>query len=245
MTMFGKRKQQQGKPEWREPAASTPPLKETAASGDDKPDGDTAQTPSSAPSAPAAPAKPAPRPDPSAVLNRQPAPPVRPDQFRRNGGQRQPGHGTQPAESKQLTVGRDIEVSGEIRACDRLVVEGKVEADLSDSKVLEVAASGAFKGSAIIDVAEIAGRFEGDLTVRERLYLRSTGQVTGTIRYRGLEIESGGRIGGTLVELSEEEAREAVGHGDDASSAASPAVSQPTPLHQPPKAGAGGGTSEN
>ncbi|RDD63375.1 bactofilin family protein [Ferruginivarius sediminum] len=232
MTMFGKRKQQQGKPEWQEPTASTPPLKETAASGDDKPASDTAKAPS-------APAKPTPRPDPSAVLNRQPAPPVRPDQFRRNGGQRQPGHGVQPAESKQLTVGRDIEVSGEIRSCDRLVVEGKVEADLSDSRVLEVAASGAFKGSAIIDIAEIAGRFDGDLIVRERLYLRSTGQVNGTIRYRGLEIESGGRIGGTLVELSEEEAQGAGGRGEDAPSTASPTVSQPTPLHQPPKAGAG------
>ena len=36
-------------------------------------------------------------------------------------------------DSKRLVVGRGIALSGEIRACDRLIVEGQVEATLSDS----------------------------------------------------------------------------------------------------------------
>ncbi len=87
------------------------------------------------------------------------------------------------------------------------MVEGEVEADLADSLSLEVGEGGRFKGTAVIDNADIAGRFEGELTVRKRLYVRATGDVHGTIRYGQLQIEQGGRLGGTLEELAESEAR--------------------------------------
>ena len=106
-------------------------------------------------------------------------------------------------QGKKLLVGREIRLSGEITACDTLVVEGSVEATLSDSRAIEVAQSGYFKGSADIDVAEIGGHFDGDLTVRQRLLIESTGLVTGTIRYKELEIERGGRISGDVREISD------------------------------------------
>lgn len=206
--MFNKRKQQPDKSTRQEPTATPPAPEDSAPSAAGEPEPSRSAPAAASPAAPAAPAsRPTPRPDASAVLNRQPSPPVRPDQHRRGGHARQPEAAGQPASDKQLTVGREIELVGEIRACDRLVVEGTVEADLRNSKALEVTATGSFKGSAVIDVAEIAGHFDGELTVRERLHVRATGQLHGTIRYRGLEIESGGRIAGTLVELSDEDLR--------------------------------------
>src|SRR5229473_119628 len=80
----------------------------------------------------------------------------------------------EPSEGKRLIVGRDISLTGEITACDVLVVEGKAE----------------------IDSAEIAGRYEGELAVRDRLYVRATGKVVGSVRYGRLEIECGGEIVG-------------------------------------------------
>src|SRR5262245_39920762 len=68
-------------------------------------------------------------------------------------------------ETKKLIVGREIVLSGQITSCDRLVVEGKVEASLTDSHAIEIADIGFFKGTAEIDSAEIAGRFEGTITV--------------------------------------------------------------------------------
>ena len=105
-------------------------------------------------------------------------------------------------EGKRLIVGRDISLTGEITACDVLVVEGKVECSLADSRMIEIADSGIFKGQAEIDNAEIAGRFEGNLTVRERLYVRATGKVVGTVRYGRLEIECGGEIVGEVQVLN-------------------------------------------
>jgi len=44
----------------------------------------------------------------------------------------------------------------------------------------------------------VRGRFEGDLTVRKRLLIRSGGHVSGTVTYGEIEIESGGGISGTI-----------------------------------------------
>jgi cytoskeletal protein CcmA (bactofilin family) len=105
-----------------------------------------------------------------------------------------------PSESggKRLLVGRDIYLSGQITSCDRLLVEGRVEATLSDSSTIEIAESGIFKGRAEINDAEIAGRFEGDITVRGRLFIRATGRLRGKIRYGQIEIEPGGEIAGEV-----------------------------------------------
>lgn len=102
------------------------------------------------------------------------------------------------SEAKKLTVGREISLSGEITSCDTLVVEGEVRANLKNCRTLEIAKSGSYRGDAEINVADIAGDFEGALTVIDRLILRSTGRIMGTIRYREIEIERGGQIAGTI-----------------------------------------------
>jgi len=102
------------------------------------------------------------------------------------------------SEEKRLTVGKGIVLNGQITACDRLVVEGKVEATLSSSRAVEIAESGTFKGSAEIDEAVVSGRFEGTLTIRGRLSIKSTGRVEGEIRYGQLEIEAGGQLVGDI-----------------------------------------------
>ena len=105
---------------------------------------------------------------------------------------------------KTLIVGRDISLNGEITSCDRLVVEGKVEAALSDCQTIDIAESGLFKGAAEIQDADIRGRFEGKLTVRGRLLIRSAGKVSGEIRYGQLEIECGGQITGHIESTAAE-----------------------------------------
>ncbi len=102
------------------------------------------------------------------------------------------------AETRKLIVGREISLSGEITACDRLVVEGSVEANLANCRDIDIAETGLFKGSASIDDAEIRGRFEGTLNVRRRLLIRASGRVIGTIRYGQIEIECGGQISGEI-----------------------------------------------
>ena len=105
------------------------------------------------------------------------------------------------ADSKRLVVGRSIRLSGEIVACEHLVVEGHVEVTLNNARLLEVAASGIFKGSAQVDDAIISGQIDGDLTVNKKLTVLSSGKISGSVRYGSIIIEAGGEVSGDMQVL--------------------------------------------
>ena len=113
-----------------------------------------------------------------------------------------------PTEGRKLVVGREICLSGEIKSCERLVVEGQVEANLTDCQILEISKPGLFRGSAVVDHCEISGVFEGDLTVRGLLTIYGSGRVIGSLRYGELEIERGGRVTGDMVLIDEQDSAE-------------------------------------
>lgn len=117
----------------------------------------------------------------------------------------QPRSGSAAAagESKKLVVGREISLSGEITACESLIVEGSVQATLENSRYLEIAESGLFKGRVTIEEAVIAGHFDGTLVVRDRLFLKASGRISGEVRFGKLEVELGGEIVGTIETLSD------------------------------------------
>lgn len=139
-------------------------------------------------------------------LRAQPAPePSRPDlRFAEvpQRPQQQPQPRAEESAGSRLTVGPDIKLRGvEITDCDTLVVEGRVEASM-DSRVIQIAECGVFSGTVSIDVAEIHGRFEGQLTARKQLVIYSTGRVSGEIRYGKIRIEEGGELSGDVSTLA-------------------------------------------
>jgi cytoskeletal protein CcmA (bactofilin family) len=158
---------------------------------------------------PMKPARPVAPPVPSAPVKPAAIPPRAPDLARAGDTIRSPeplrrpgDMGTQQRRSdtevRKLTVGREITLSGEITSCDKLIIEGSVEANLNNCRDVEIAETGLFKGSASIEEAEIHGRFEGNLVVRKRLLIKASGRVSGTIRYGQIEIECGGQISGDV-----------------------------------------------
>src|SRR5271165_5141797 len=157
--------------------------------------------PAMAPSA-TTPVRPAAMPPRAAELTRS-ADPMRPIEAPRPAeALRRPNEAngqSRPAkEVRQLSVGPEITLSGEINSCDKLFVEGSVEANLTNCRDVDIAETGLFKGSASIEEAEVRGRFEGNLVVRKRLLIKASGRVAGTIRYGQIEIECGGQISGDI-----------------------------------------------
>jgi cytoskeletal protein CcmA (bactofilin family) len=105
---------------------------------------------------------------------------------------------------KRLIVGQGLSLSGDITACDLLVVEGSVQVTLNDTRAIEISETGRFtNGKASVEEATISGVYEGELTVRGRLLVRGTGRVEGKIRYGEIEVERGGRLSGTIELLNE------------------------------------------
>lgn len=136
---------------------------------------------------------------------------------------------TKPAvepEGGKLTVGPNIRLTGsEISDCDTVIVEGRVEATV-DGRVMQISETGTFSGTVHIEMAEIRGRFEGDLTVKRRLTVCGTGKVSGKIRYGTLVVEEGGELSGDIESLAP--AAAAAGKPAPASNTAAGAPSKAT-----------------
>ncbi|MCC7425274.1 MAG: polymer-forming cytoskeletal protein [Alphaproteobacteria bacterium] len=120
-----------------------------------------------------------------------------------------PAGATLPAERRMLVVGRGITLQGTITDCERLVVEGTVEATLNNALEVSIAATGVFKGEVEIDDADISGAFDGTMTCRNTLMVRSSGRISGAVRCRRLSVEEGGQISGRIEMLPAEPPRAA------------------------------------
>ena len=121
----------------------------------------------------------------------------------------------QPHERKEarLTVGPEIKMKGaEIVDCDTLVVEGRLEATL-DTRVLQIAEHGAFNGVVSVDVAEIHGRLDGELTARKQLIIHATARVSGKIRYQKIQVSEGAEISGEIGTLDQAQSASTVRTG--------------------------------
>jgi cytoskeletal protein CcmA (bactofilin family) len=113
-----------------------------------------------------------------------------------------PARAEEPAGSK-LIVGPNIKLKGvEIHDCDTLVVEGRVEATMV-SRAIQIAETGAFNGKVDVEVAEIRGHFQGEMTARKRLVIHSSGRVSGKIRYGKMLVQEGGEMSGDIAAINE------------------------------------------
>ncbi len=103
----------------------------------------------------------------------------------------------------KLIVGPNIKLKGvEIHDCDTLVVEGRVEATMV-SRTIQIAENGTFEGKVDVDVAEVHGGFQGELTARRKLVIHATGRVAGKIRYGKILVQEGGVMSGDVGSLPE------------------------------------------
>ena len=92
------------------------------------------------------------------------------------------------SENARLSVGRDVEMSGEIESCDLLVVEGTVDATLQNGREIQIGRSGRFSGLVEVEDADISGEFSGKLVVRQRLTVRAGGKIDGEIFYDEIKV---------------------------------------------------------
>ncbi|MBL8643170.1 MAG: polymer-forming cytoskeletal protein [Rhodospirillaceae bacterium] len=105
------------------------------------------------------------------------------------------------SDEKKLTITKHIKVSGEISGCERLYVEGSVDATITGLKKIEIAPMGRVSGKADVDSAVVNGVFDGALTVRGHLEVAAGAVVTGTISYHTVSVASGGKLTGTVSQI--------------------------------------------
>ena len=94
-----------------------------------------------------------------------------------------------------LIVTEDTVIRGisEMSNCRRLEVSGYVEGDVAAANVL-VHKTGRLFGSVKTDTAEIHGTLQGDVVVKNLIDIRSSGSVSGNVKYGRLALEMGGSL---------------------------------------------------
>ena len=105
-------------------------------------------------------------------------------------------------------VADGVEITGDIAFTGGMRIDGRVCGDVSGKRVdtetaslLVLSAKGHIEGSVRCGDAVINGTVVGDLDVEHRLELQSDAKVTGTIRYRQLQMDVGATVQGHLLRV--------------------------------------------
>ncbi len=106
-------------------------------------------------------------------------------------------------------VAEGVEITGDLVFTNGMRIDGRVKGDVAgrtaDSKspsLLVLSGKGHIEGSIRCGDAVINGTVIGDLDVEHRLELQSDARVTGTIRYRQLQMDVGATVQGHLLRVA-------------------------------------------
>ena len=100
---------------------------------------------------------------------------------------------------REVFLGPEIVLSGELKSCDTLVVEGIIDSGRMECGKFVVGRTGSCKGDVQADSAVISGCFDGRLIIRARLVIKTGGRVRGSVQYGQVEIEPGGELQGDMI----------------------------------------------
>lgn len=110
-----------------------------------------------------------------------------------------------PTTSGRVIIGQGIVVKGDIKNCEEVIVRGFFDAGNVEAKSVVVEANGVLTGATRAQNAKIAGKFDGNLRLTEGLNVTSSGEAKGTIRYRGIQVENGGKLFGDIQFATEDD----------------------------------------
>ena len=89
-----------------------------------------------------------------------------------------------------LIISEDTVLKGQIKNCKRMEVYGYVEGDLAAESLI-VHPGGRLYGKVNAGTAEIQGTMQGEVRIKQLITIRSTGSVSGNVKYGRLAMEEG------------------------------------------------------
>ncbi len=102
--------------------------------------------------------------------------------------------GNKSTHVQQMTrnvLNSDVEVTGSLRFSDDLLIDGRVDGDISSEGVLSVGENAVIRAEINTKSVIIHGKVIGNVTVSERVELKSTAELVGDVQAATLSIESG------------------------------------------------------
>jgi cytoskeletal protein CcmA (bactofilin family) len=88
-------------------------------------------------------------------------------------------------------LANDVEIKGSIKFSHDLIIDGKIEGEVSSDGALTVGENSLIKGEIKTRAVTIFGKVEGNITVAERCELKSNAVLVGDVAAGTLAIEEG------------------------------------------------------
>lgn len=108
-----------------------------------------------------------------------------------------------PTSTVDTLIGRQSELSGDIRFAGGLHVDGKIKgkviAESDKNAVLSISESGSVEGDIRVPHVVLNGTVEGDVHAAARITLSAKARVNGNVYYKLIEMTSGAMVNGQMV----------------------------------------------
>lgn len=97
---------------------------------------------------------------------------------------------TAPAATRNV-LSSDVEIKGTVKFANDLVVDGKIEGEISSDGNLTVGENARIKAEVKTATIVVYGKVHGNLTATDRIELKASAEVVGDIKAKTLSIEPG------------------------------------------------------
>ena len=102
------------------------------------------------------------------------------------------GQSARPAQGATRNVlSSDVEIKGNVKFANDLVVDGKIEGEINSEGNLTVGENARIKAEVKTGTVVVYGKVHGNLTVTDRVELKASAEVVGDIKAKTLSIEAG------------------------------------------------------
>ena len=95
-----------------------------------------------------------------------------------------------PAATRNI-LSTDVEIKGTVKFTNDLVVDGKIEGEITSDGNLTVGENARIKAEIKTATVVVYGKVHGNLTASDRVELKSSAEVVGDIKAKTLSIEAG------------------------------------------------------
>lgn len=85
----------------------------------------------------------------------------------------------------------DVEIKGAVKFTDNLVVDGKIEGEITSTGNLTIGENARIKAEVKTGTIIVYGKIHGNLTANDRVELKASAEVVGDIKAKSLSIEAG------------------------------------------------------
>jgi cytoskeletal protein CcmA (bactofilin family) len=95
------------------------------------------------------------------------------------------------ADNTKNILSKDVEIKGNIKFTNELVIDGKVEGEISSDGVLTIGENADIHGEIKTKSVTVLGKVTGNITVSERCELKARAHLVGDLKAARLIIEEG------------------------------------------------------